>query len=168
MVNQFRYVVSMYINQNSENKNWEEIRELFSVYSYVVFLVVAIKNINGKVDAIKEQAISIGLESKDNLNLIFSYPASKKIAEEIAVIIDDKKQIDILDELPYPIMVRYAAIMLLLDKEGVTDAVWERWGVEEEGKEILLIPEGKKREATKFEKLFIKTFKSIEIQVSRV
>ena len=95
MVNQFRYVVSMYINQNSENKNWEEIRELFSVYSYVVFLVVAIKNINGKVDAIKEQAISIGLESKDNLNLIFSYPASKKIAEEIAVIIDDKKQIDI-------------------------------------------------------------------------
>ena len=33
------------------------------------------------------------------------------------VAILDKKQIDILDELPYPIMVRYAAIMLLLDKE---------------------------------------------------
>ena len=76
------------------------------------------------------------------------------------VAILDKKQIDILDELPYPIMVRYAAIMLLLDKEGVTDAVWERWGVEEEGKEILLIPEGKERVGTEFEKLFIKTFKS--------
>ncbi len=84
------------------------------------------------------------------------------------VAILDKKQIDILDELPYPIMVRYAAIMLLLDKEGVTDAVWERWGVEEKGKEILLIPEGKERVGTEFEKLFIKTFKSIEIQVSRV
>ena len=80
----------------------------------------------------------------------------------------DEKQIDILDELSYPVMVRYAAIMLLLDKEGVTDAVWERWGVEEEGKEILLIPEGKERVGTEFEKLFIKTFKSIEIQVSRV
>ena len=81
----------------------------------------------------------------------------------------DKKQIDILDELSYPVMVRYAAIMLLLEKEGVTDAVWERWGVvEEDGKEILLIPEGKERVATKFEKLFIKTFRSIEIQVSRV
>ena len=80
----------------------------------------------------------------------------------------DKKQIDILDELPYPIMVRYAAIMLLLDKEGVTDAVWERWGVVENGKELLLIPEGKERVATKFERLFIKTFKSIKINVSRV
>ena len=50
----------------------------------------------------------------------------------------------------------------------MTDAVWERWGVEEEGKEILLIPEGKERVGTEFEKLFIKTFKSIEIQVSRV
>ena len=28
MVNQFRQVVSAYINQNSEEKNWEEIREL--------------------------------------------------------------------------------------------------------------------------------------------
>ena len=80
----------------------------------------------------------------------------------------DEKQIDILDELSYPIMVRYAAIMLLLDKEGVTDAVWERWGVVEKGKEILLIPEGKERVATEFERLFIKTFRSIEIQVSGV
>ena len=80
----------------------------------------------------------------------------------------DEKQIDILDELSYPVMVRYAAIMLLLDKEGVTDAVWERWGVVEKGKEILLIPEGKERVATEFERLFIKTFRSIEIQVSGV
>ena len=80
----------------------------------------------------------------------------------------DEKQIDILDELSYPVMVRYAAIMLLLDKEGVTDAVWERWGVEEKGKEILLIPEGKERVATEFERLFIKTFRSIKIDVSRV
>ena len=80
----------------------------------------------------------------------------------------DEKQIDILDELSYPVMVRYAAIMLLLDKEGVTDAVWERWGVVEKGKEILLIPEGKERVATKFERVFVKTFRTIEIQVSRV
>ena len=81
----------------------------------------------------------------------------------------DEKQIDILDELSYPVMVRYAAIMLLLDKEGVTDAVWERWGVvDDDGKEILLIPEGKERVGTEFEKLFIKTFRSIKIDVSRV
>ena len=84
------------------------------------------------------------------------------------VAILDKKQIDNLDDMTYPVMVRYAAIMLLLDKEGVTDAVWERWGVVEKGKEILLIPEGKERVATKFERVFVKTFKSIEIQVSRV
>ena len=28
MVNQFRQVVSAYINQNSEEKNWEEIRRV--------------------------------------------------------------------------------------------------------------------------------------------
>ena len=84
------------------------------------------------------------------------------------VAILDKKQIDNLDDMTYPVMVRYAAIMLLLDKEGVTDAVWERWGVVEKGKEILLIPEGKERVATKFERVFVKTFRSIEIQVSRV
>lgn len=84
------------------------------------------------------------------------------------VAILDKKQIDNLDDMTYPVMVRYAAIMLLLDKEGVTDAVWERWGVVEKGKEILLIPEGKERVATKFERVFVKTFRTIEIQVSRV
>lgn len=95
MVNQFRQVVSAYINQNSKEKNWEEIRELFSVYSYVAFLLVAIKNTTGKVDRVKERAISLGLESKDNLNLLFSYPATENIAEEIARIIDDETQIDI-------------------------------------------------------------------------
>ena len=95
MVNQFRQVVSAYINQNSEEKNWEEIRELFTVYSYVAFLLVAIKNTTGKVDRVKERAISLGLESKDNLNLLFSYPATENIAEEIARIIDDETQIDI-------------------------------------------------------------------------
>ena len=62
MVNQFRQLVSEYINQNSKEKGWEEIRELFSVYSYVVFLLVAIKNITGKTDRAKEQAISLELE----------------------------------------------------------------------------------------------------------
>ena len=81
MVNKFRQVVSAYINQNSEEKNWEEIRELFTVYSYVAFLLVAIKNTTGKVDRVKERAISLGLESKDNLNLLFSYPATENIAD---------------------------------------------------------------------------------------
>lgn len=98
--------------------------------------------------------------------VIFKVGEGGVTMKRVAVL--DEKQIDILDELPYPIMVRYAAIMLLLDKEGVTDAVWERWGVEEKGKEILLIPEGKERVATKFERLFIKTFRSIKIDVSRV
>lgn len=95
MVNQFRQVVSRYINQNSERKNWEEIRELFSVYSYVAFLLVAIKNITGKTDRVKERAMSLKLESENNLNLLFSYPATENIAEEIAGIIGEVTQIDI-------------------------------------------------------------------------
>ena len=55
-----------------------------------------------------------------------------------------------------------------LDKEGVTDAVWGEMGSSRKGKETLLIPEGKERVATEFERLFIKTFRSIEIQVSGV
>lgn len=95
MVNQFRQVVSTHINQNCENIKWEEIRELFSVYSYVSFLVVAVKNVTGKVDKVREQAIRIGLETEENLKLIFSYPATESVTEEIARIVDDKKQIDI-------------------------------------------------------------------------
>ena len=62
MVNKFRKIVASYINQNKMTNNWEEIRILFSVYSYVSFLVVAIKNIVGKTDHIKQYAISLGLE----------------------------------------------------------------------------------------------------------
>lgn len=87
--------MSTYINQNCENVKWEEIRELFSVYSYVSFLVVAIKNVTGKVDKIREQAISTGLETEENLNLIFGYPETESVVEEIARIVDDKNQIDI-------------------------------------------------------------------------
>ena len=95
MVNKFRQVVSTYINQNGDGNNWEKTQELFSVYSYVVFLVVAIKNITGTADRVKERAISLGLETEDNLNILFSYQATEKIADEIAKIIDDEKQIDI-------------------------------------------------------------------------
>lgn len=95
MVNQFRQLVSEYINQNSKGKEWEEIRELFSVYSYVVFLMVAIKNITGKTDRAREQAISLELESKENLNLLFSYPGTESIARDTAIIISNETQIDI-------------------------------------------------------------------------
>lgn len=95
MVNQFRQVVSAYINKNCEKIKWEDIRELFAVYSYVSFLVVAVKNVTGTVDKVWSQAVRIGLETEENLNLIFSYPATEDIAEEIARIVDEKNQIDI-------------------------------------------------------------------------
>ena len=122
MVNQFRQVVSAYINQNSEEKNWEEIRELFTVYSYVAFLLVAIKNTTGKVDRVKERAISLGLESKDNLNLLFSYPATENIAEEIARIIDDETQIDI--NAVYRLIIVCVIILLNFQEERIVEIRW--------------------------------------------
>lgn len=95
MVNKFRKIVASYINQNKMTNNWEEIRILFSVYSYVSFLVVAIKNIVGKTDHIKQYAISLGLESKENIEHIFSYSGTEKIADEIAKLLMNENQIDI-------------------------------------------------------------------------
>lgn len=95
MVNKFRKIIASYINQNMMANNWENIRTLFSVYSYISFLVIAVKNNVGKTDDIKERAISLGLESKENLEYIFSYQDTEKIADEIAKVLMHEKQIDI-------------------------------------------------------------------------
>lgn len=95
MVIKFRQIVAAYINQNKVTNNWEEIRVLFSVYTYVLFLVVVVKNTVGEIDCIKKRALDLGLESKENIEYVFSYPGTGKLAEEIAELLVGDIQLDV-------------------------------------------------------------------------
>ena len=53
MVNRLRELIATSITQNGNINSWEETRNLYSVYTYVSFLVMALKSIDGKVTDIK-------------------------------------------------------------------------------------------------------------------
>lgn len=95
MVEEIRDIVSRCMNQYSENQHWEETRIMFSVYSYVAFLTIAIKNTTGEVNRVKERAIHVGLDSEDHLNLVFHYPGTEYIIREMAKMMDLEQKIDI-------------------------------------------------------------------------
>lgn len=95
MVEKIKRLIANYITQNSDIKSWEEIRVLYSVYTYIAFLTIAIKSTTGKHDYIRDRAISLGLESKENLEYIFNYPGTERLVEEVADLMEDKEQIDI-------------------------------------------------------------------------
>lgn len=95
MVNRLRELIATSITQNGNINSWEETRNLYSVYTYVSFLVMALKSIDGKVTDIKDRALGLKIENEENIEWIFSQPGSEKIAEEVARFVKDKEITDI-------------------------------------------------------------------------
>lgn len=95
MVNKLRELIAQYITQNGNIDSWEEIRSLYSIYTYVSFLVIALKYIDGKVTDIKNRALDLRIENEENIEWIFSQPGSEKLAKEVAGLINDEEIIDI-------------------------------------------------------------------------
>ena len=95
MVNKLRELVAEFIMQNGNIYSWEETRSLYSVYTYVSFLVIALKSVDGKVTDIKERALGLEIETEDNIEWIFNQPGSEKLAEEVARYVKDEEIIDI-------------------------------------------------------------------------
>ena len=63
MVNRLRDLIAAYITRNSNINSWEEIRCLYSVYTYVSFLVIALKSIYGNDTDVKGRAHGLKIES---------------------------------------------------------------------------------------------------------
>jgi|GEM_PF-6269731 len=67
MVNRLRELIATSITQNGNINSWEETRNLYSVYTYVSFLVMALKSIDGKVTDIKDRALGLKIENEENI-----------------------------------------------------------------------------------------------------
>ncbi len=95
MVDKIRQLVATQITQNGNVGSWEEIRLLYSVYTYVSFLVIVLKSSDGKCDNIRERAVELGLEKKENLEFIFEYNGAVQLAEDVARIVEKEEQLNI-------------------------------------------------------------------------
>lgn len=95
MVDEIRKIIATYINQNGDIDSWEHTRVLYSVYAYVSFLVIALKNRAENTDEIKSVAVSIGIESRENIEWIFKHQGTEKLVEEVAYLVKNQEKIDI-------------------------------------------------------------------------
>ena len=95
MVNKLRELIAKFITQNGNIDSWEETRSLYSIYTYVSFLVIALKSIDGKVTDIKDRVLDLKIENEENIEWIFSQPDSEKLAEEVAGLVKTEEIIDI-------------------------------------------------------------------------
>ena len=58
----------------------------------------------------------------------------------------DKKKVDRLETLEYDEMIRLAAVYKILEDEGVTPEIIEKWGFYYKGKQCLKIPVSRTKE----------------------
>lgn len=95
MVNKLRKLIAQFVTENSNIDLWEETRSLYSVYTYISFLVLAVKSIDGKVSDIKRRALDLKLENKENMEWIFSQTGSEKLVEEAVCLVSNDEEFDI-------------------------------------------------------------------------
>ena len=58
----------------------------------------------------------------------------------------DKKKVDRLETLEYSEMIKFAAVYKILEDEGVTPEIIEKWGYYYKGKQCLKIPVSRTKE----------------------
>ena len=58
----------------------------------------------------------------------------------------DKKKVDYLEKLEYSEMIKLAAVYKILEDEGVTPELLEKWGYYYKGKQCLKIPVSRTKE----------------------
>lgn len=114
MADKIRQLVAAFINQYGKTKSWEEIRILYSVYTYVSFLVIAVKSMTGSEDNIDSRAVDLGFEARDNIEYIFSYPGAENILEETLHLLREEKQLDI-----NALYQDYLSVDFVVDDNGV-------------------------------------------------
>ncbi len=95
MVNKIRDLIARYISLNNNIESWEETRFMYSVYTYVAFLVISIKSLVESSNDIKTKAVDLKLESKENIEWLFEFPECEKLVEDIASMIVEEARIDI-------------------------------------------------------------------------
>ena len=95
MVNKLRELIAKFIMKNGNIDSWEETRSLYSIYTYVSFLVIALKCVDGKVTDIKDRVLDLRIENEENIEWIFSQPGGEKLTEEVVRLVKDEEITDI-------------------------------------------------------------------------
>lgn len=83
MINEIRNKVSEYMTRYSDMNSWESIRQNYSYYSYIAFLVLSLNDLDDSLENVKESAIENKLENKKILDFLFDLPGVELFACEM-------------------------------------------------------------------------------------
>lgn len=97
MINSLRNKISEYVTRNSDANDWESVRELFGMYSYLAFLCIAIaeKSQVNSISGVVNQALTYKLENKTVLDEIVKTKDADIFATEVLEIIGFEGKADI-------------------------------------------------------------------------
>lgn len=83
MIDRLRTTIAEYIIKYSNAEDWEEIKFLYSVYTYTSFLVIALKNAGKLKREVDQSAVEMGIELKENIEYLFSVNGVRELSEEV-------------------------------------------------------------------------------------
>lgn len=95
MVNRLRNIISEYMTRYSDTGNWEETRFLYSVYSYLAFLVIALDSMGIEIEDIRESAAAAGLEDRGIIEYLLEQDGSDSLTEEMLQLVETEKTEDV-------------------------------------------------------------------------
>lgn len=95
MINKLRSKVSEYMTRYSDMDNWENIRQNYSFYSYITFLVLALNDLDNSLKNIKKSALEKGLEEEEILDFLFGLPGAELFTYEIVEIVEQMEKLDV-------------------------------------------------------------------------
>lgn len=97
MIDLLRDKITRYVTENSNLFNWENVREMYGAYTYLMFLCMATSRVRlvESLDDVVHVAIEYGLERKEILEEVSQLNTADSFAKEILEIIGSDRNFDI-------------------------------------------------------------------------
>lgn len=86
MINNLRRTIASYITEYSNTDSWEDIRYYYAAYSYISFLILAMKSIGLPLDDLKEVALDAELEEPEIIEYLLNTKGAESLIEDMVSI----------------------------------------------------------------------------------
>lgn len=114
MINKLRNIIAEYVSKNSDIQNWENIRELFGAYSYLMFLFISTKSLGDANNLIDMQNVAkeTNLEKIEIMNDLLQLQDAKEFVYTLNTMIGH------IDTIDLPVLYQeFLSIDFVLDGE---------------------------------------------------
>lgn len=95
MIDELRNVIAEHLTKYGNTDDWEQIRLLYAVYSYVAFLMIALDGIGKLNRDIKNAVEDTGLEEQRNIEYLLNMNGTESLINEMQRLLSSEKAEDI-------------------------------------------------------------------------